>query len=193
MRWLSDAASCLTFTLAGILVLLSSCLAQEVVSVDLTKVEARVDLRRPKAALEEAATGHSGTEHTTRCFDHTSKTGALETSIISLDRTYYQIGDEPKFEVTLQNIGSVPIRIPISPHLADLQPKDPAKEFGYYELQIALWIVAPDERWSTNMGGSAVLYGDDVTPIRCRVSNQANGHGSWRMEISVLTKTFVNS
>jgi len=127
--------------------------------VDLTKVEARVDLRRPKASSEVTG-GYSGAEFTKSCSDSTHKTGALDTSLVSMDRTYYEVGDEPRFEVRLQNTGYVPIRIPFSPHLADLQPKDPAQKLAYYELQIALWITA-DKRWSTNEGGRAILYGND--------------------------------
>jgi len=104
--------------------------------------------------------GYSGAQSSTRCPDSTQKAGELDTSLVSLDRTHYQVGDEPKFEVMLDNTGSVPIRIPSSPNLADLQPKDPAKQFAYYELQIVLWI-ADDERWSTDAGGYAALYGND--------------------------------
>ena len=150
----------LNLALATVGALLSSCLAQEVAVVDLTAVEARVDLRRPKATSSEMAGRHGGAQSTTYCGDSAHKTGALETSLVSLDRTYYQVGDEPRFEVTLQNSGSEAIRIPVSPHLADLQPKDPAKAFGYHEILIALSISSGD-RWSTNQGGTAGLYGDD--------------------------------
>jgi len=125
--------------------------------MDLTKVEARVETRRPKGTSEVTG-GYSGAESAKYCSDSTHKTGTLDTSLVSMDRTYYAVGDEPRFEVRLQNAGYVPIRIPFSPHLADLQPEDPAQKFAYYELQIALWIAA-DKRWSTNMGGSAILYG----------------------------------
>jgi len=141
---------------------LSRCAAQEVAFLDLTKVVARVDLRRPKATSETNGE-YRGTELTDRCFDSTTKTAALNTSLRSLDRTYYQVGDEPRFEVTLQNTSSVPIRIPFSPNLADLQPKNPAQKFAYYELEIALWIGAYDH-WSTNMGGGSTLYGADDHP-----------------------------
>ena len=158
MHW----AHRLNLPLATIAALLSSCSAQEVASVDLTAVEARVDLRRPKATSETTG-GHSYAQSTTHCADSAHKTGAMETSLVSLDRTHYLVGDEPRFEVTLQNTGSEPISIPLSPHLADLPPKDPAKEFAYKELQITLSI-ASSERWSTNTGGTAGLYGDDNHP-----------------------------
>jgi len=156
MRWLSSSTRFVILALAGATALSSTCLAQEIASVDLTKVEARVALRRPKATRETTG-GYSGATSTTQCPD-LARSGALETSLLSLDRTYYRIGDEPKFEVTIENTGSVPVRIPISPHLADLQPEDPAKKFTYYELRIDLWVVG-NGRWSTNTGGSATLYG----------------------------------
>jgi hypothetical protein len=134
-----------------------SCPAQEVASVDLTKVAARVDLRRPKATSPVPG-GYRGTGETRPCFDTTHDAGGLRTTLVSLDRTHYQVGDKPRFEVTVENSGPAPIRIPFSPHLADLQPDDPAQQFTYYELQIVLWIAA-GERWSTDGGGSAILYG----------------------------------
>lgn len=147
----------LILMLASAVVSFPTCSAQEVASVDLTKVEARVDLRRPKASSEMTG-GYSGARSTTLCPRSTRNKGVLQTSLVSLDREDYEVGDEPTFEVTIQNTGSVPIQIPVSPHLADLQPKNRAEEFTYYELQIALWLASAD-RWSTNMGGSAILYG----------------------------------
>lgn len=149
----------LILTLATSAALFSNCPAQEIDLVDLTKVAARVDLRRPKATSPVTG-GYSGAQDIRGCFDPTHNAGALRTSLVSLDRTHYQLGDEPRFEVTVENIGSTPVRVPFSPHLADLQPKNPAEEFAYYELQIALWIAA-DEQWSTNTGGNVVLYGAD--------------------------------
>ena len=159
MHSLLRPMSCLAFVLLATAALLSTCPAQEVASVDLTEGKARVDLRRPKATSDTTG-GYSGAQSITHCPDSTEKAGTLDTSLLSLDRTHYQVGDEAKFEVMLQNTGAAPIRIPYSPNLADLQPKDSAKQFAYYEVQILLWIAA-DERWSTNTGGYAALYGDD--------------------------------
>jgi hypothetical protein len=149
----------LILTLAASAALFSSCPAQEIALVDLTKVAARVDLRRPKATSPVMG-GYSGAQDIRPCFDPTHNAGALRTSLVSLDRTHYQLGDEPRFEVTVENIGSTPVRVPFSPHLADLQPKNPAEEFAYYELQIAL-LIAGDQQWETNTGGYVVLYGAD--------------------------------
>jgi hypothetical protein len=131
--------------------------AQEVASLDLTKVARRLDLRRPPAT-SPMTRGYSGIEDTRPCFDNKHSAGSLRTTLVSLDRTHYQVGDKPRFEVTVENTGSGRIRIPFSPHLADLQPKDPTQQFTFYEFKIALWIAA-DDRWSTDTGGSAILYG----------------------------------
>jgi hypothetical protein len=99
---------------------------------------------------------------TNLCHDSSPKAGALHTSLVSLDSTHYQLGDEPRFEVTVENVGSEPVSIPFSPHLADLQPKNPAQKFAYYQLQVTLWIASDEqssERWSTNTGGFLTLYG----------------------------------
>jgi hypothetical protein len=133
------------------------CPAQEVASVDLSKVGARLDLRRPPAT-SPITRGYQGVEDTRTCSDSTRDVGALRTSLVSLDSSHYKVGDKPRFEVTVENAGSKPLRIPFSPHLADLQPDDPGQQFAYYELQIALWIEA-NGRWKTNTAGSAILYG----------------------------------
>jgi hypothetical protein len=148
----------LTLVLAIFTFLSSTSPAQEVASVDLTKISARTDLRRLKATSAPTG-GYSSTHQTSACRDSEYKLGSLRTSVISLDRTHYQEGDESTFEVSVENAGSSPIRIPFSPHLADLQPKDASKKFAYSELHIVLWIAA-GEKWSSNTGGGVTLYGD---------------------------------
>src|SRR5580704_16242277 len=76
------------------------CRAQEVATVDLTKVAARLDLRRPKAT-SPVTDGYHGTQDTRMCSDARRNAGALRTSLVSLDRTHYQASDEPRFEVTV--------------------------------------------------------------------------------------------
>ena len=161
MHWLLRLMSRL-LALAVATASISVCLAQEVAFVDLTKIKARVDLRRPRAT--SPITGrHNGIQRTEPCLDSAHSAGALRASIVSLDRTHYQVGDVSTFEVTIENTGSAPTRIPFSPHLADLQPKDPAQKFSYSELHVVLWI-AGGEYWSANTGGGVVLYGAEGHP-----------------------------
>jgi hypothetical protein len=145
-----------------VLALTFTSFAQEDGSLDLAKIEARVDLRRPEAS-SPITSGYSGMDYTRPCSDSTNPVGILQTSLVSLDGTRYQVEDEPTFEARIENIGSTPVRIPFSPHLADLQPKDPAQKFAYSELYITLWI-AGGETWKTNSGGGVTLYGTNRHP-----------------------------
>jgi hypothetical protein len=162
MRSCSHPTRYLLLALAVAAPLSPTCPAQELASLDLTKIEARVDLRRPKATTS-AKGRYSGTEESTPCFDSKQKAGSLHTSLVTLDRTHYQIEDEPTFEVTVENDGLTPVSIPFSPHLTDLQPKNPAQKFAYFALVIELRI-ASGERWSTNAGGGVILYGSNDHP-----------------------------
>jgi len=136
----------------------ASCAAQEVGFVDLTKVTARTELRPPQPT-RESNKARGGITQDQAC-DFIKNEGELRTTLVSLNRTHYQDGDEPKFEVTVENVASAPIRIPFSPHLADLQPENPAQKFAYSELRLALWIAA-GTAWSatTCCGNGMVLYG----------------------------------
>lgn len=153
----------LTFIVAVAAAAVIHCWAQEVGFVDLTKVGAGTDLRRPPST-PNAGAARGSTEKTDRpCSPSTRGPDSLLTTLVSLDRTYYQVGDQPRFEVTLENVDSVPLGLPFSPHLADLQPQDPAQKFTYSELQVVLWIggkkTADKGWWSANTGGAVSLYG----------------------------------
>jgi hypothetical protein len=135
--------------------------AQEVASIDLTQLTPRTDLRRPGPT--SATSGPvSGRNENHACTDISQRVGALRTSLAALDRAQYQFGDEPVFEVRIENVGSQPLQIPISPHLADFQPADPSQKFEFSQLSVALWIGG--KQWNSNMGGSVSVYGADNHP-----------------------------
>jgi len=138
-------------------IFVSTCGAQEIASSDLTKITRRMDLRRPKTT-SSLTSRYGGSVQIIDCLDSESKVGELRTSLRSLDRTSYQLEDEPVFEAQVENVGSNSIRIPFSPHLADLQAVDPAKKLAYSELHIDLRIAMQNAEWG---GYGAVLYGDD--------------------------------
>jgi hypothetical protein len=139
------------------------CVAQEVGFVDLTQVQARMQLRRPVPQNGEAVGSRGGITQFHECDPSTKDAGTARTSLVWLDRDEYAVGDQNKFEVRIENIGSVPIKVPFSPHLADLQPKDASQQFGFSELTVELWI-AGGERWSSNTGGAIYLYGSGRHP-----------------------------
>jgi hypothetical protein len=137
------------------------CLAQEVASVNLTKIGERRDLRSPPQR-PRASGAVSSVNQTYGCGNSINSEGELRTTLVSLDRTHYRIGDQPKFEVTIENAGSTPLKIPFSPHLGDLQPADLGKKFGYLKLAVVLWIGGT--KWSANTGGTVFLYGAEDHP-----------------------------
>jgi len=135
--------------------------AQEVASIDLTQITPRTDLRRP--APTSATSGLvSGANENHACTDIGQRVGALRTTLTALDRAQYQFGDEPVFEVKIENVGSQPLQIPISPYLADLQPADAGQKFEFSQLSVALWIGG--KQWNSNMGGGVFVYGADSHP-----------------------------
>ena len=114
--------------------------AQQIAAIDLTQMTARTDLRRPPS-LPGTPDGSSGAHEIRGCPNfQKSIIGALRTTLVSLDRTEYKVGDEAAFEVTIENIGSTKVQIPFSPHLADLQPEDPSLKFIYLDLSVVLWL-----------------------------------------------------
>ena len=134
---------------------------QEVASIDLTQITPRTDLRRP-APTSVTSSSVSGTNENHACTDIDQSVGALHTTLASLDHTQYQFSNEPVFEVRIENVGSQPLQIPISPNLADLQPTDPSQKFEFSQLSVALGIGG--KRWNANMGGGVFLYGAESHP-----------------------------
>jgi len=169
----------LTLALVVAAALLPTCLAQEVASVDPTKIEARVDLRSPRAT--SPITGRNGGSIQQRypCRDSAHSGVALRASLVSLDRTHYQVGKKSKFEVTAENTGSGPIRTPFSPHLADFQPKDPPRSSPTRSHRLSRRSL--EETIGVRvLALAAAPFCTEVTivPAQCCRYNQVNGHES---------------
>ena len=138
--------------------------AQEVGFVDLTQIVPRTELRHPAPRSDEATDrrGRGGTVDSRH--DHCDvpnapkDAGALRTTLVWLDHDVYAVGDHPKFEVRIENVGSVPVEMPFSPHLADLQPADPSQKFGYSLVRVQFWIGGTKWEW-TSSEGDVTLYG----------------------------------
>jgi hypothetical protein len=93
------------------------------------------------------------------CAPTSQNKGAVETTLLSLDRTTYQIGDVPVVELQVKNVGTQSVEMPVLTNLADVQPADPTKKFAYYALLIE--VMLGGKQWSTNTGGTVSLYGDN--------------------------------
>jgi hypothetical protein len=155
------ASSLLSATISVVICSSVSVQAQQVASVDLTQITARTELRRPPRA-PEVPEGQSGAHQTIGCEAYGRAVGALRTTLLALDRTPYLTGDKPIFEVKIENVGSGPVSIPFSPHLADLQPEDPGKKFAYSELDVTL--LMGGRHWERTPVAGVKLYGAEERP-----------------------------
>jgi hypothetical protein len=151
---------CLIVVLVCTIALGASSVAEEVASIDLTKVEARTELRRPQPAQRTEGFRGDAIHQSNFCDSSSREAVLVRVALTALDATYYRVGDKPRFEVAIENADAIPLKIPFSPHLADFQPKDPSEKFAYSELHVTLWIGAGEE-WSADTGGEVRLYGDD--------------------------------
>jgi hypothetical protein len=141
----------------------SNCRAQEIGSLDHTKGTAYSrELRRPAASTPGTRwLGAVFADYP--CADATRKMGALQTKIEFLDRQRYRDGDWLTFEVTIKDVGCIPLKIPFSIDLADLQPEDAAQGFGYSALSVSLWAAASNDPYV--IGLVAVrIYGAEDRP-----------------------------
>jgi hypothetical protein len=119
-----------------------SSLSQEAGSIDLTDVQPRMTLRRPPVKSGEP----QGviTNQPAECSPAEPQAGALRTTLVSLDRNVYRIGDHPLFQVQIENVGTTSLALPFSPHLADLQPEDAARKFAYSKMTVEYGAAAND-------------------------------------------------
>ncbi|HWR34714.1 MAG TPA: hypothetical protein VN622_02450 [Clostridia bacterium] len=136
--------------------------AREVRYIDLTGVTQRTNLRTiepPPAKCPDGGSCVGGARGATRwgdCAARFNDPQALRTTITWTDGTTYNEGSSATWEVNLENIGSVEFDVPSSPHLADLQPNDPAEAFKYFSIGLTPYIPL-----TTGMAdlGHVLLYG----------------------------------
>jgi hypothetical protein len=141
----------------------AGCVAQEIASLDLTQVAARARLRHPTEHNGVSTVGsRTGIVAFDGCHASADLQPVLRATLLSLDRGQYTAGDHPRFQVRIENIGSVPIKLPSSIDLAELQPADAGQKFTYLEMRVDLWIGGA--QWTANTGGTVLLYGDDEHP-----------------------------
>ena len=128
----------------GILVLLLCSIllkAQEVKYIDLSVVSQRTELRHPPAP--QCGTGVCGGYGVGSVAD-----GAPETrdphaiGVYLLHVSPAELTTSKPFEADFRvlNSGLAPIELPVSPHVADLQPKDESKAFSYFSLALVVSI-----------------------------------------------------
>jgi hypothetical protein len=147
----------------------SACFAQQAGSIDLTQITPREELRRPPARAGDPA-GHSGMMSLhDPCTPLPKDSPSVQTILVWFEGKEIAEGDDPRFEVRILNTGSIPVKIPFSPHRADFQPADPSVKFAYSEMFVDLELSAetisgPKISWTSTVGGGVRLYGKDDHP-----------------------------
>ncbi len=159
MRFLESSGRIVLALFIAMFLSVAFCAAQEVASVDLTDINPRMEFLPPPAQAGDPS-AHGGTMATLDYCDPSEQIiGDLKSTLVSLDRREYRVGDHPRFEIRIENVGENVLMIPFSPNRSDVQPPDPTQKFAYFKMILQLWVGG--KRWSANTGGMVELYGDD--------------------------------
>ena len=132
------------FVLVALMVCASPLLAQEVGYLNLLGVKARTRLRAPAPPPPVckdgvcSAGGSIGSAGIGCGAGALNEPRALKTTLVSLDRFSYTPEQQAEVEIKIENAGSVDMTIPLSPHLADLQPADETLPFNYSSLSLSM-------------------------------------------------------
>lgn len=132
------------FFISVLVALAPAVAAQEVAYIDLTGGAQRIQLRHPPAPppkCDDQGTcvgGGLGGGSVSCGAEDRRDPRALRVSITWLNSIAYVRTDQLEIEFKLENVGSVPLAIPVSPHLADLQPSDANQKFEYYSLSLVV-------------------------------------------------------
>lgn len=136
--------------------------AQEKAFVDLTLMPQRTELRYVPFHSSESNVGGGRVGMLIKdCGIDARDPRVLRSTVTSTDRAEYRDGEKIRWELKLENIGTVAVVIPVSAHRSDLQPKDPRAEFRYMEMGLSPGVT------SGNLGanfGNVVLYGSEASP-----------------------------
>jgi len=140
----------------GVVVLLAQLLvpailqAKEVRYIDLTVVRQRTALRHPtvppsdcKAGMPCASSGWGAASVADSAPDSRDPR-ELTVQILSVVPDRIDPARPIKVEFRVLNSGRVPIELPVSPHLSDLQPPDESQSFSYMSLALAVSVIGGD-------------------------------------------------
>lgn len=139
--------------------------AQEAAYLDLVDVTPRTELRHPAPpppVCKEDGTCTAGSLGGVSIGDGglgANEPKALRTTLLSLDRFSYAPDDAAEMEIKIENVGSVDIVIPWSPHLADLQPADEKQIFHYRSFAAVLKLTNTADKSQQSIIEAVHLYG----------------------------------
>ena len=120
--------------------------AQEVKYIDISRVVARTELRHPPAPRQECkggtncigVGGGSGGGSVTDGAPDQRDPHALGIYLLRVTPTEINPAEPFQVEFKILNTGMVPIELPVSPDLADLQPGDESAAFSYSSLAVVV-------------------------------------------------------
>jgi uncharacterized repeat protein (TIGR01451 family) len=128
-----------------------SAVAQEIGYIDFSGLTVRESTRHPRT--HGSACGSSPHSRPSR--------SQVKVTLLSLDKTIYQIGEELTFEVKVQNTGTAPLVIPWTPHFADLEPNDLRAPYKYLAGVVVVQFKDSKQHW---FALSEALYGATDVP-----------------------------
>jgi hypothetical protein len=139
--------------------------AQEVKYLDLTGVQQRTELRFPPAppvkceADAPCVGGGWGGASIGDGAPDIRNPQALRIDLLRVDPV--EINPEIPFEAEFRvfNTGRVPLELPVSPHLSDLQPSDASVEFSYFSFTLVAMATTEPQHAELRSLGFVELYG----------------------------------
>ena len=151
-----------------------SAVAQEIGYIDFSGLTVRESTRHPRT--HGSACGSSPHSRPSR--------SQVKVTLLSLDKTIYQIGEELTFEVKVQNTGTAPLVIPWTPHFADLEPNDLRAPCKYLAGVVVVQFKDSKQHWFA----SEALYGATDVPgtlLELRPGQRFTVRGRERIQILV--------
>lgn len=144
--------------------LLTACLlsGQEIKYINLSFVTQQTDLRYPPANCKEGTAGTCGGYGGVGIADGASDRRdprMLGVYLLNVSPTEIDPNEPTEIEFKLLNTGSVPIDIPISPDLSNLQPADESIPFTYFSLSLAVMVDTKQQDPAPGFTAYVQLYG----------------------------------
>jgi hypothetical protein len=138
--------------------------SQEIKFIDLTSLSQRTTLRHPPApppdCKEGTCTGGgSGGGSIGDGAPDQRDPHALGIYLLRVNPTEIDPAEPFEVEFRVCNTGTVPIEIPVSPHLSDLQPNDESVNFRYFSLALVVAGEGEPQGPKVTLTGFVELYG----------------------------------
>jgi hypothetical protein len=135
--------------------------AQEIKYIDLCNVRPRTELRYPPAP-QSSSKGLGGGEGGGSVRDGAPDyrdPHALGIYLLSVTPTDINPAEPFQVEFKILNTGTARIELPVSPHLSDLQPRDPSAVFDYFSLALVVRGEGEPEGPQVDSVGFVELFG----------------------------------